>query len=139
MKPRTNSSISIARKQLIAAMEQIFFGRIESLPIRDGEPILNSGVRLIKQVKLGGNNSPKHQPDDTDFILKSTVVEFLERLDDLGTGLITVVQVRAGLPFLFEHVMPQGDKDTSDPGERRHGDGHEWAGDQQHADEHTKS
>ena len=95
----TKVELSAARSRLVEMMQQIGFGRVDDLVIRDGEPVFDPMPRIIRDIKLGADNVARPQPDFADFTLKSQVVELFEHLAELGNGTVQSIEVRHGLPF----------------------------------------
>lgn len=96
----TKSALSPNRQRLVDAMQQLNFGRIEGLVIRDGEPTFSPAPRLIQDIKIGSaDNGPRPELGREDFALKASVIELFEHFDRLCDGTIVVVEVRYGLPF----------------------------------------
>ncbi len=101
------SDLSPERRQLLEQMSSLNFGRIEKLQIRRGQPIFNPPPRVVRELKLGGeNNSPRPELNCPDFSLKEQVIELFTHLSELGDGVIEVLEVKHGLPFKFEHLRP---------------------------------
>lgn len=90
------------RRRLIHLMQQISFGRIESLQIRDGDPVLDPLPRIVREVKFAGDNGPRLEADIGDFTLKRQVQDLLAQLDRIGNGVIDVLIVKHGLPFSMQ-------------------------------------
>jgi hypothetical protein len=80
-------------------MQDINFGRIENLLIRNGQPTLDSRPRVVREIKLGGENGPRPELGAQDFLLKSQVLEMLAYFDELQNGTIDVLEIKHGLPF----------------------------------------
>ena len=64
------SSVSPARKKLLGLIQKINFGRIERLPVRGGEPVLDPLPAVVAEVKFAGENGPRAEAGLGDFILK---------------------------------------------------------------------
>ena len=95
----TKADLTPARRQLLELMQSINFGRMESIPIRGGQPALTPLPRIIREIKFGGENGPRAELHASNFALKSQVVEFFEHLDHLGHGMIESLEIKHGLPF----------------------------------------
>ena len=67
--------LSARRAGLLELMQTINFGRIEGLAILDGDPVLDPPPRVIREVKFGGENGPRPELDDGNFLLKTQVIE----------------------------------------------------------------
>ncbi|KAB2949524.1 MAG: hypothetical protein F9K17_02690 [Phycisphaerae bacterium] len=80
-------------------MQALNFGRIERLPVRAGEPVLDPLPTIVREVKFGGQNGVRDEWALGDFALKAPVVELFKELDRLRDGLIDVLTVKYGLPF----------------------------------------
>jgi RNA polymerase sigma factor (sigma-70 family) len=93
------ASLSESHRKLVEMMQNLNFGRIEGLQIRNGEPVLDPPPRLIRDIKLGGENGPRPELGHFDFALKSQVLELLEHFTELENCRIEVLEVKNGLPF----------------------------------------
>ncbi len=102
LQAQTKRSLSPARRRLVERMQRLGFGSIEGLVIRNGEPLLRPGVRIISDVKFGAENGPRPEADLDDFVLKKQVRDFLKQLDALGNVTIRRLEVKHGLPFRME-------------------------------------
>lgn len=96
--PRTKSSLSHRRRKLLEIMQCLNHGRIEDLRIERGEPIFDAELRIVKEIKLGSANGPRPELLQSDFVLRAEAVELFQHLDELGSGRVTLIQVRGGLP-----------------------------------------
>lgn len=102
MQSPAKSSLSPSRAELIEWMQNIGFGTIEHLVIREGEPILDPRPRVIRDVKFGAENGPRPELDLDDFVLKAQVVDLFAQFDSLGNGTIRCLDVKHGLPFRMQ-------------------------------------
>lgn len=80
-------------------MQTLNFGCINNLIFRDGQLVLDPPPEVFREVKFGGENGPRPEAVIEDFLLKSQVVEFFDRLDRLGDGVIESLEIKHGLPF----------------------------------------
>lgn len=105
--PSSKATLAPARRRLVEIMQQLNFGRIESLNVRYGEPAFSPPPNLIEDIKLGGENGPRPERDRDDFLLKSSVIELFEHLEGLCNGTVASIEVRYGLPVrLIIHRAP---------------------------------
>jgi len=95
-------TLSPPRKRLVELMQRINFGRIEGLVVRGGEPLFDPLPRVVRTVKIGGDNGPRPEVRSADFDLKRDAVEFFEHLERLGNGVVRCIEVKHGLPFIVE-------------------------------------
>ncbi len=96
---RRKASLSPQQRHLVELMQGINFGRIEGLVVRDGEPVFDPPPHVVREVKFGGENGPRHELEADDFALKSQVVELFAQLGRLGSGTVEQLEVKHGLPF----------------------------------------
>jgi hypothetical protein len=87
------------RQRLLELMQTINFGRIEDLAVRGGNPVFDPPPRVVREIKIGGDNGPRAERDAANFLLKDQVVELLHHLDHLRDGTVAVLEVKHGLPF----------------------------------------
>lgn len=95
----TKATLPEPHQRLIELMQRINHGRIEGLAIRRGAPAFNPPPRVVQDIKLGGENGPRPELQRDDFALRSQVTELFEHLARLGDGVVTVLEVKHGLPF----------------------------------------
>jgi hypothetical protein len=72
-------------------------GNIESLEVRDTEPIFDPMPLAMKDVKLDSDEGPRPEVDLLDFELCMEVRRLMRQLDALITGTIEQIVVRGGI------------------------------------------
>ena len=102
------SDLSKRRRRLLELMQELGFGRIEALPVRGGEPVIDPPPRIVREVKFGGQNGARAERALGDFTLKSQVVELLDEFDRLENSVIDVLTVKHGLPFSMQVNLAAG-------------------------------
>lgn len=105
MSVSSKSSLSPARRRLLELMQSINFGRIEFMEVRGGEPVFDPQPHVVREIKLGADSGPRPEVVLADFCLKAQVVDLWNRLDQLGTGTVELLEVKHGLPFQI--VIPE--------------------------------
>ena len=85
------SSVSHPRIRLIELMQDINFGRLEFIHILDADPLFDPALRVIREIKFGGDNGPRPELGSDDFVLKSQVKELFAALDQIRDGFIEVL------------------------------------------------
>ncbi len=100
--PIAKSSLSGARRRLVELMQHLNFGRIENLEVRGGEPVFDPAPRVVRKLKIGGENCPRPEIAREDFLLKQQTLEMLDAISQLGDGEIRVIEVKHGLAFGME-------------------------------------
>ena len=98
----TKRSLSPACARLVTLFQEINFGRIERLGVRNGLPIFEPPPRVIRKIKVGAENRPRPETSSQDFLLKKEIIEFFNHLSDVGDGVIKRIEVRHGLPRAME-------------------------------------
>jgi hypothetical protein len=100
--PRRLRDLSNPRRNLIMLMQRINFGRIESLLIRCGNPVLDPSPTVVRELKFSGENGPRQETGKSDFELKEQHRELFRIFDELGDDTISVLTIKHGLPFHAE-------------------------------------
>ena len=98
------ASLSPPRKKLIELMQELNFGRINHLVIREGEPIFQPAPTVIREYKFGAENGTRQERMKKDFFLKSQVAELMQQLETIQDGTIIELEVKHGLPFRMSLV-----------------------------------
>ncbi len=55
----TKSSLSAVRRRLVEILQELNYGRIESLVIKGGEPQFEPAPRKVWEIKFGGENDAR--------------------------------------------------------------------------------
>lgn len=97
-----NRDLSVGRQRLLSVMQQMNFGRIKGLHIKRGEPVFDPKPQLIREVKFGGDNAPRCESTQPDFLLKEQHRDLFQQLDQLADAVIDLIEVKHGLPFKME-------------------------------------
>jgi hypothetical protein len=100
-KPLSVEDLSPGQRSLVELMRGHQFGRIETMLIRGGEPILNSDVKVVRVARLGSGTDGA-RVTRTEFELKKQVRDLFEELAQLENGTVILLEFRHGLPFLLE-------------------------------------
>ena len=91
--------LSDCRCKIVELMQGVNYGRIEGLPIRAGEPVLDPPPVVFREHKFGGENGPRPELGSADFVLKQQVVELFTFFNEMQDGVIDVLEIKHGLPF----------------------------------------
>jgi hypothetical protein len=94
--------LNLRQHSLVELMRENQFGRIEHMPIRGGQPILDSTVNVVRVARLGGDSLATKSITGDDFELKRQVRNLFEELERLQDGTVIRLEFRHGLPFLLE-------------------------------------
>ena len=87
-----------ACQRLVELMQEIHFGRIERLLIRDHQPQWRPAPRILRDVALGKGSRPRRRGARGDFQLKGTVRDLFRHLDRLSDGTMISLIIQDGLP-----------------------------------------
>jgi len=96
------STLTPAQQRLLEIMQRTNHGRIEGMSVRNGQPVFDPAPRVIRKIKIAGDNGPRPETAATDFALRKEVVEFFEHLDALGTGVVRCIEIKNGVPFSMD-------------------------------------
>jgi len=92
------SDLSESERQLVELLQDVGFGWIEELYIRDGKPVFDPPPRVIVTVKMKRENRAREEASLRDFSLKQSVVLLFLLMRQIGDGKLLLIQVRHGLP-----------------------------------------
>lgn len=93
------SQLSGGRQQLVRVLQQLSFGRVEQLVIRNSDPVFDPSPRVFQDVKFGSEQVLTAPTSSEDFALKAQLLELFDHLDRIGDGVIDCLVVKHGLPF----------------------------------------
>lgn len=97
------AQLSPAWKNLVALMQNLNFGWINGLVVRNGEPVFDPPPRLVKNVKLDGDDEPRIERELEDFTLKAEIVRLISSFGNLENGEPVDLEIRHGLPCNMKH------------------------------------
>jgi hypothetical protein len=89
--------LNLRQHSLVELMRKNQFGRVENMPIRDGQPILDSTVNVVRVARLGGDSLATKSIAGDDFELKRPVRELFDELARLENGKVIRLEFRHGL------------------------------------------
>jgi len=95
----SKQNLSEARRQLVGLMQHVNFGRIFDLQVRNGEPVMDPPLRIVREIKFGGDNGPRPEAAKADFTLKAQVRDLFAQMEAVGNGVIPCIEIQRGLPF----------------------------------------
>ncbi len=95
---RTKRTLTPARQRLVELMQEVNFGRIEALHIRDGEPVFEPPPRVLRDFLFGKTNAANPARGKDDFALKEQLIELFDLFDRERTLTVESLVVQNGLP-----------------------------------------
>ena len=82
------SQLSASRQALVRLCQDLNFGQILDLLVRNAEPIWNPGPTVLSEVKLDFEETPRPEGTLPDFRLSSQVRRLMRQLDQIRDGKI---------------------------------------------------
>jgi hypothetical protein len=98
----SKKSLAPSQSRLLELLQQVRYGRIHRLRVRDGLPLFQDRISWTRTVKVLGENGPHPASCSPDFVLRQEVTALLGLLTAIREGEIRNLEVRNGLPFSFE-------------------------------------
>src|SRR4051794_22916674 len=92
------SQLSLPRQALVRLCQQMNFGQIQNLRVKDGEPVFDQRHAVLIDEKLDSIEAPRPEADVTDFVVAAELFRLFARFDAMNTGMIERLEVRAGVP-----------------------------------------
>ena len=94
----TKAALTPARRRLVELMQEINYGRLEGLEVRDWEPVFKPPPQVVRQIVFGKDNGPNAQRAAQGFALKKKMAELFEVFDRERSFLILELVIDNGLP-----------------------------------------
>ncbi len=91
--------LSRSWKRLLRIMQSIYFGRIDGLAVRQGEPVFEPAPRIVREVRFGRGCDFKEELSTRDLVLKAQVKDLFACLSQLSSGQVERLEIKHGLPF----------------------------------------
>lgn len=92
------SELSAPRQALVRLCQSIDYGQILDLQVHDREPQFSPAPTLLLDIKLDTARGGRRESELSDFALCDEVCRLIDRIDELQTGRIQRIEVRAGIP-----------------------------------------
>lgn len=96
--PRTQI-LSKDQRRLLLLMQDIRYGRIEGLSVRDGNPIFSESTKVIRYVKFSDTGVDSQIIQRRDLLDKPQVIDLLGFIAGLSEGHLESLEIQDGLPF----------------------------------------
>jgi len=91
-----------SERRFVTAMQELGYGRFESLRIQRGEFALDPWPTTVRSVKFGHPTPSQMGGGSDEFELKKQIAELFAHVRSMHAGMIRVLEVRGGLPFCME-------------------------------------
>lgn len=92
------SQLSPARQALIRLCQAINHGSIEDLKVENSEPLFDPSPVILKDVKLDSDEGSRPELALSDFVIGDEGRRLFGFLDQLKSGTVRHIEVRAGIP-----------------------------------------
>jgi len=92
------SQLSASRQALVRLFQDVNFGQIQGLHVRDSDPAWDPAPTILSEIKLDVEEAPRPEGELPDFKLSSEIQRLMCQLDQLKDGRIEKIEVRAGVP-----------------------------------------
>jgi hypothetical protein len=97
-KPIRFSQLSTSRQALVRLCQDMNFGQIRDLHVRNSDPVWDPAPTVLSQIKLDTEDTPRPEADLPDFKLSPQIQRLMGGLDQLRDGRIERIDVREGIP-----------------------------------------
>jgi len=104
------SQLSASRQALVRLCQDINFGQIQDLHIRNSDPVWGPAPTVLSEIKLDTEDAPRPENELPDFKLSSEVKRLMSQLDQLKDGKIERIEVRAGVPKRMVFISESASK-----------------------------
>ena len=92
------SQLSASRQTLVRLCQDINFGQIQDLHVRNSDPVWDPAPTVLSEIKLDTEEAPRPESELPDFKLSAPIQRLMRRLDQLRDGRIEKIEVREGIP-----------------------------------------
>lgn len=100
--PKSKRDLKESECRFLSAMQELGYGRFESLRILRGELVLEPWPTTIRSVKFGNPTANRPVSEPADFELKDRIAELFGYVRSIDAGFIRVLEIRGGLPFSMD-------------------------------------
>lgn len=100
--PRSLGDLLPTEQTLVTAMQQLGFGRFESLQIRTGKVVLDPWPKTVRAVKFGSDHCETGRARLEESELKRQVLDLIAYIRSTTSGEIRCLEIKHGLPFSME-------------------------------------
>jgi hypothetical protein len=92
------SQLSASRQTLVRVCQDVNFGQIQGLHVRNSDPVWDPAPTVLSEVRLDIEEGPRPEGELPDFKLSSEIQRLMCQLDQLQDGKIEKIEVRGGVP-----------------------------------------
>jgi len=100
--PTSTRDLRPSERRFLAVMQQLGYGRFESMRIQRGELVLEPPPTAVRSVKFGAATPNRPAELSGDFQLKKETAQLFGFIRGVDAGEIRVLEVRGGLPLSME-------------------------------------
>ncbi len=92
------SDLSAPRQALVSLCQQVNFGEVRGLLIRNREPYFTPPPSVAVDIRLDAEEGPRPESSLPDFALPQEFRRLMAKLDELQDGTVETILIRDGLP-----------------------------------------
>jgi hypothetical protein len=94
----TKRSLDPVELKLVETIEELGFGRIEQISIRDGRPCFERGTQVVQEIKLGSEIETSVEHSSADLTLKREFERLFKHFNQVR-DCPADIEIRHGVPF----------------------------------------
>jgi len=99
-----NTTLSKEQRRLLLLMQEIRYGRIEGLSVRDGNPVFNETTKVVRYLKFSEKWQDTSMIQRRDLLDKPQISELMGYIGSLSEGYLESLEIQEGLPFRMSVV-----------------------------------
>ena len=107
--PHSTKDLDVSERRFLAVINQLGFGRLESVVIEKGRLVLDPWPLTVRAMKFGAEPGTRATTAAHEFELSRLLVEFFEYVRSVDAAVISRLEIRHSLPYSLEVVLrPEG-------------------------------
>jgi len=91
------TDLSTSRRAFVRRCQSLNYGSLLDVVVRNGEPAISECIAVVEE-RLDSREELRPEISLPDFTLAKEVCRLMERLSEIGNGVIKRVEVRGGIP-----------------------------------------
>ena len=97
--PEDTLALSEPRRRLVSKIQDIRFGAIENLVIKDGDPVFGPDTCVVRDRKLGKSDPCAAFEIRESPLEKEQFTQLFSVFTHIRNGLVSLLEIQNGLPF----------------------------------------
>lgn len=95
----SNLTLSQSRERLVDKIQDIHFGAIENLIIKNGDPVFGPDTCVVRDRKFGKSDPSAAFEIRESPLEKEQFTQLFDELTNIDNGLVILLEIQNGLPF----------------------------------------